>query len=800
MSKPNVESVYELSPLQQGMLLHTLSAPESGVYFEQYSATVRGTVDTSLLKRAWQAIVDRHPIFRTSFFWKDLEKPLQVVNKDVILPIEEQDWSHLSEAERRDKLDVYLREDRARGFDLARAPLMRLALFRYDEQTFQFTWSFHHILLDGWSVALVSAEVWKLSAAMAAGSKLPPPPRRTYRDYIAWLQRQNMEDAERFWRETLRGFAAPTPIVTDRPTPSGESRDEDYDSYADFVDAAETAALQAFARRHQLTVNTVVQGAWALLLSRYSEEQDVVFGVTSAGRPVDLPGVESVVGMFVNTMPMRTNVSPSTPVLQWLKDIQDRNAAMRQYEHTPLNRIHGWTEVPRRLSLFSTILGFENYPVEDAAANVSGGPAFTSLRVFEKTNFPLTAIVKPGERLTIRLMYDARQYDRTTIVRLLNQMRELLRRLAAASSETRVESISLLTDDERGSVVESFNASARVYPRDTGLAALFDAAAERTPDAIALDFAGERLTYRDVRARANQLAHHLRAAGVRRGSLVGLCLERSADLIVAVVAIIKAGGAYLPLDPGYPAERLAFMIDDTQAAVIVTDSTLEAVLRRSGAAVHSVVRIDVDREAIAARPATDPVVTAGSEDLAYVIYTSGSTGRPKGVAVPHRGITRLVLNTDYISIAPDDRIAQASTSSFDAATFEFWGALLTGATLVGISRDVALAPHEFAREIQERGITVMFLTTALFNQIAKEAPGAFKQIRTLLFGGEACDPGSVRSVLANDPPARLLHVYGPTESTTFATWQLVTNVSEGVTTIPIGGPLANTTIYVVDHR
>jgi amino acid adenylation domain-containing protein len=800
MSKPNVESVYELSPLQQGMLLHTLSAPESGMYFEQYSATVRGNVDTALLKRAWQAVVDRHPILRTSFFWKDLEKPLQVVNKTVTLPIEEQDWSHLSESERRERLDAYLREDRARGFDLAQAPLMRLALFRYDEQTFQFTWSFHHILLDGWSVALLTAEVWKLSAALAAGTKLPPPPRRTYRDYIAWLQRQNMDDAERFWRETLSGFSTPTPIVTDRPAPSGDSQEEDYDSYAGFIEADDTAAIQAFARRHQLTMNTVVQGAWALLLSRYSEESDVVFGVTSAGRPVDLPGIEQVVGMFVNTLPMRATLTPSARVLDWLKALQDRNAAMRSYEHTPLSRIHGWTEVPRRFSLFSTILGFENYPVEDAAANVSGGPSFTNMRVFEKTNFPLTAIVKPGEKLTVRLLYDVRQYDRSTMERLLAQMRQLLRGLVVSIAETRLESISMLPAEERRTVVETFNQSARPYPRETGLADLFEAVAARTPEALALEFGDDRVSYAELRRRANQLAHHLRAAGVKRGSLVGLCLERSVDLIVSVLAIIKAGGAYVPLDPAYPAERLAFMIDDTSASVVVTDGRNEAVLRRSGAALKNVVRIDLDRDAIAARPVTTPAVVAGSEDLAYIIYTSGSTGRPKGVAVPHRGITRLVLNTNYVTFAPDDRIAQASTSSFDAATMEFWGALLTGAALVGINRDVALAPREFAREIRDRRITVMFLTTALFNQVAKEAPGAFGQMRTLLFGGEACDPAAVRSVLENDPPSRLLHVYGPTESTTYATWRLVDHVSAHATTVPIGGPLANTTAYVVDQR
>jgi amino acid adenylation domain-containing protein len=797
MSTKNVESLYELSPLQQGMLLHTLSAPNSGVYFEQFSATIRAGLNVDAMKRAWQAVVDRQPIFRTSFFWKDLEKPLQVVHQRITMPIDEQDWRGFSEAERHDMLEAYLREDRRRGFDLARPPLMRLALFRLEENTWQYTWSFHHLLLDGWSVALVAHEVQRLYDAFDRGGEVSLPAAPPYRNYIGWLQKQDLGAAEGYWREALRGVVGPTALPVDRNAGGIDNENEDYDAVRFWLDEEVTAEITAFARRHRITTSTVLQAAWALLLNRYSGEEQVVFGVTSSGRPMDLDGAESMIGMFVNTLPIRVGVAADAPLVPWLRQLQDRMAEMRQYEYTPLIKIHGWTEVPRTLPLLSSLVGFENYPVDEAVRGASG---FSDPRLFEKTNYPLTLIVKPGNGLTMRIMYDMRLFDRTTVERIVAHLHALVRGITSAPADLRLGDVSWLTPGERQLVVSGFNATRAEYPRASGLAELFEAQAVRTPDAVAVEFGSNRLTYRELAVRANQLAHHLQAAGVRRGSLVGLCLERTADLIVAMVAIIKAGGAYVPLDPGYPAERLAFMIDDTRAAVVVTDSVLEPMLREAGASAVTLVRVDADHAAIAARPATAPGVPSGPDDLAYIIYTSGSTGRPKGAAIPNHGVTRLVCNTNYITLTPQDRVAQASTSSFDAATFEIWGALLTGATLVGISRDVALAPREFGREIRERRITVLFLTTALFNAIAREVPDAFGGLRTLLFGGELVDPSTVRDVLATHPPDRLLHVYGPTESTTFATWQLVERVAETTVTVPIGGPLANTTIYVVDGQ
>ena len=348
---------------------------------------------------------------------------------------------------------------------------------------------------------------------------------------------------------------------------------------------------------------------------------------------------------------------------------------------------------------------------------------------------------------------------------------------------------SVLTEAERSRLLVEWNETSTPYPRDKSIAALFEAQVERTPDAVAVVSREASISYREMERRANQLACHLRGLGVDRGTFVGVCLDRSADLVVAFLATLKAGGAYVPLDPSYPAERLAFMLQDTRARVLLTEERLRATFP-AGAA--RVVCLDSDWPTIAREPEGPPEGSARADDLAYVIYTSGSTGTPKGVAVPHRAIARLVLGADYVQLAPDDVVAQASNAAFDAATFEIWGALLNGARLTIVPHDVVLSPPDLAAHLARHRVTTLFLTTALFNQCAHQVPTAFRSLRHLLFGGEAVEPRWVAEVLRNGPPERLLHVYGPTETTTFATWYRVESVPEQAATIPIGRPIANT--------
>lgn len=364
MSSKNIEAAYPLAPMQQGMLFHTIYAPESGMYFEQLLYTVEQKLDVSAFLRAWQRVVDRHPILRTAFVWDNIEKPVQVVGKSVHLPHEEYDWRGLSKQEQQEKLEALLQADLLQGFKLSKAPLMRLFLLQLEEQVYPVVWSFHHLLLDGWSLSLVLKEVFAFYQAFRQGRDLHLESSRPYRDYIAWLQQQDLAAAETFWRKVLAGVRTPTPLGVDKVVTNNPEEMIKYDDQQIHLSTTATTALTSFARQHQLTVNTVVQGTWAILLSRYSGLEDVVFGTTVSGRPATLAGVESMVGLFINTLPVRVQVSPQADVLSILKQLQAHLLEMRSFEYSPLVQVQGWSEVPRGVPLFDSLVVFENYLVD----------------------------------------------------------------------------------------------------------------------------------------------------------------------------------------------------------------------------------------------------------------------------------------------------------------------------------------------------------------------------------------------------------------------------------------------------
>ncbi|HEX7241082.1 MAG TPA: amino acid adenylation domain-containing protein, partial [Longimicrobiaceae bacterium] len=481
-------------------------------------------------------------------------------------------------------------------------------------------------------------------------------------------------------------------------------------------------------------------------------------------------------------------------LIPWLQELQARVGEMRQFEHTPLVQVHGWSEVPRDTPLFESLLVFENYPDAGGGRGEPGGLEVGGAHAFERSSYPLTLVAGAGREMVLRLVYDTRRFERASVQGILDRLRRLLEGIAADPRRSLAD-LPLLTEAERERVVREWNDTATDFPRDASVHALFEAQARRTPDAPALRYGAASMSYGELDRTANRLAALLRARGAAPGDRVGVLLEPRVEGVTAWLAALKSGCAYVPLDPAHPRERLALLLRDAGVRLAVTRDAHRPLLAGEGVAA---VSVDGDAAEIAAQPADGECAPVPAEALAYVVYTSGSTGTPKGVAVPHRAVVRLVAATDYVRLAPDDRVAQASTPVFDAATWEVWGALLAGASLVGIDRDTALDPRALARELRERDVTALFLTTALFNQVAREVPGAFGGVRHLLFGGEAVDPDAVRRVLADRRPARLLHVYGPTESTTFATWHEVREVAAGAATVPIGRALADTTAYVAD--
>lgn len=447
MNAKDIEDIYELSPMQQGILFHSLYAPELGLYFLQLNYTARGNLNLDAFDRALQQVTAKHAVLRTSFYWQEIEKPLQVVHRQVRMPIEQHDWREIEPDAQQARLQSFLEGDRRRGFDLSQAPLMRVTLIRLTDDTYQLVLSKHHLILDGWSSALVLKDFIQLYAALCQGETRVLNPSSRFRDYIAWLQQQERSPAEAFWRRSLSGFKAPTSLNYLYDDNLGDRQDR-YDEERIQLSAATTTTLQSWARQHQLTLNTLVQAVWAILLGRYSCQDRVVYGCTVAGRPVDLAGAEEMVGVFINTLPVWVKLDGEQPLLAWLKQLQEQLVAMRQYEWTPLVEVQGWSEVPRGVSLFESIVVFENYPVDRALREWQGDLEIHNTDNFYKTNYPLTVVVYPGSELTIAISYDSRRFAVSAIATILNHFQILLQNMVA-HSQTRLHDIPLLTEGER---------------------------------------------------------------------------------------------------------------------------------------------------------------------------------------------------------------------------------------------------------------------------------------------------------------------------------------------------------------
>lgn len=786
----NVEDIYPLSPMQEGMMFHTLYEPGSGAYVVHISSRIQGSLNVVAFKSTWQKIVDRHPILRSAYLWDKVDKPLQVVRNEVTLPWYEPDWRGLSAAEQEQQLHDYLWAEHGRGFDLSQAPLMRMALIRLDENKYHFVWNYSHLLLDGWSVQIVFEELFTLYKAAAEGRQLNAPRPRPYRDFIAWMQKQDKAKAEAFWRKTLKGFSVPTPLPVETEHLSNEG--PRHLEMAIHLDRETTASLQAIGRQHRITLNTFVQGAWALLLSRYSAMEEVVFGITVTGRPVSLRGVESVVGLLVNTLPMRVVLGQDERLMDWLKKLQDHQLEIRQYEASSLVEVKSWSEVSGMLPLFETFVVFENHPVATGIQELHGDLRFLSSRVFESAAYPLTLLAEPGEQMRLRMMYDSSQFSTPTVTRILDQVRAVLTTMAA-NPEQNLSGLQFLTEVERRQLLVEWNQTDAAYPQEKCLPALIEEQVARTPQATAVISDQEVLSYKELNERANQLAHYLRTLGVGPEVRVGICLDRSLEMIVAILGILKAGGVYVPLDPTYPAERLSYMLEDSQSNVLLTQQRLHSQLPEFSG---TVVELDSQWPEIARNRTGNLNITTTPENLAYVIYTSGSTGKPKGVAICHRSAVAFLSWVHQVFSRDDLAGVLASTSiCFDLSVFEIFVPLSCGGSAIVVKN--ALAVAELSEPAAQRVKLINTVPSAMRELVRMKAVPA--SVRVVNLAGEALPGDLVREIYEVSGVQDVFNLYGPSEDTTYSTYARIPRTHNEVH-VPIGRPIKNTQVYVLDER
>lgn len=780
----SVEDIYPLSPMQQGMLFHAVSAPDEGAYFEQLTGRLGGEVRTEAFAAAWQSVLARHSGLRAAFHWENLAEPLQVVARSADCPVAVLDWRGVAGEDQAEELQAWLAEDRRRGFDLHRAPLMRVALIRLGESAWQWVWSHHHLLLDGWSLPVVLGDFLAFYEAATGGTAPELPPARPYRDYIEWLQRQDRAAGERFWRAYLRGCES---LTTLRLEP-GESAADAGSGYGDEdlrCPPGLAQELQAFAQTSGLTLNTLLQGAWALLLHRLSGDPEVVFGVTVSGRPPELSGAAARVGLFINTLPLRVSCDPSRRLVAWLREIQAMQAEMREYEYCRLVDIQGWSDAPRGQALFETLMVFENYPVDKQLRHARAGLEFGEVRFLEHANYPVTFVGLPRDPLTLKISHDRSRISPAQARDLLARVRGILEAMVRSPAAA-LGDLALVSEDERQRAVRAWNENERSGCGWQPAHGLFEQQVDGAPTAPALAVEGGVFTYAELESRANRLANFLRGRGVGPEKIVGLCLPRSPDLVVALLAVLKSGGAYLPLDPGYPRERLAMMLADPAVTLIVTNEAARAALPE---AVAPLVLLDAEAEAIAIASPERPGIRPRPENLAYVIYTSGSTGRPKGVMVPHAGIQNLVLSQiEVFGVRSESRVYQFASPNFDASVSEVFMAFGAGAFLVLAPAGTA-AGDDLLGRLRAGRITHVTLPPSL---LAALRPEELPDLQTLIVAGEA----GAREVFAVwGEGRRIFNAYGPTECTVCASMEDCTGAPP---VIAIGRAMAGAALYILD--
>jgi surfactin family lipopeptide synthetase C len=788
---------YPLSPLQEGMLFNVLYAPNSGVDISQFVCRMHHSLDVPAFRTAWRRVVSRHAVLRTGFNWERIEEPRQMVYDEAELEFEVVDFNGLSAGEQNERLETHLREDRRRGFDVTKPPLIRIAVFPVSDNENIFVWSLHHLPLDALSCVIVIKDVFALYEASLEGREVKLDEPVPYRKYIDWLQKQDIAAAENFWRTTLKGFTTPVSLSV------AHDRQRLAKTAGTFGEREITLlprikpALKATATENGFTLYTCFAGAWAILLSRYSGATDVVFASVRGGRGVPIEGAASIVGMLINTLPIRARADEAKPLLAFLKELREQHVAARAFEHSPLARIQRWSEVSPGAPLFESFINYRNVPWDWTLNSFGGYFLKQEWTVRQQANIPLGLDIYEEPELRIVVYYDTSLFDGAAIDAMLGHYGTILGGFAANPRGV-IGALPMLTDAERTMILVEWNKSEADYPRGRTIHSLFEEHAGLSPGSTAVALDDRSLTYGQMNERANKLAHHLRKWGVGVGTPVAVCMDRTIEMAVALLGTLKAGGAYVPLDPLYPRERLAFMLEDSNAPVLLTEEKIVGNLPEHRA--HT-IRLDADWEAIAGERSDNPESGAGADDRAYIIYTSGSTGRPKGVLCRHRSVLNLVADFARRSpVSPGDRCGMWTSMSFDASVMEIFSALTAGGALYIASDAIRFDSNTYFNWLSENRISAAFVPPVmigdLYDWIVKNPHKL--ALKRLAVGVEPINERLLAGIIERVPGLAIMNGYGPTETTVCATQFDVRPGTALDRNTPIGRPVQNSRVYILD--
>jgi amino acid adenylation domain-containing protein/non-ribosomal peptide synthase protein (TIGR01720 family) len=829
----NIEDIYPLGPMQEGMLFYALMYPGSGIYHMLDRYEIDGEVDVDAFQMAWQEVLNRHPILRTSFLWEDYLRPHQFVHKQLELPFSYQDWRDIPEHEHNQRFNELLETELKKGFDFTIAPLMRILLVRLADKRYRFIRSHHHILMDAWCKSPVLLEFRANYEALVKGEIIPfreaviP-----YHDYIDWLEKQDRKAAENFWTQYLAGFDEPTPLVVDKP-PLGDAKETS--EVADLVvllSEQDTKSLSLLSQRYKLTPNSFLQAAWSLLLAHYSSKNEVLFGVTVAGRPTELPGVETALGLFINSLPLRVKVKPEQTVLELLRSLLYQNLELRQYEYMPLVKIQAMSDLPNAQALFQHLFVFENAPVDPTLRGTKDVLNIIDDKHRTHSNYPINAVLVPGPQFHLQITYDVSRFDADVVKRMIDHFKVLLEAVIR-HPEACLDKLPMLTDSESGLICKQWNQTKHSYPEPCDVVALFEAQVELLPDDIAVAFQGEELTYSELNHRVNRITHGLLSEDVGPETLVALFSDRGIEFMVMMLSVFKAGAAYLPVDPSHPDARIAQLIEDSGASmVLVSTAYSERVTKLVNLteAKQNTSDMSVDGTIVLQTPKTlalklqllshpevltlhelefqgnnlqNPAKRHIQNNLAFVIFTSGSTGKPKGAMVEHQGMfNNLITKVPTLGLTEHDAIAQTAGQCFDISVWQHLTALVCGARVEIFQDEIVKEPNQLLTQLEERGVTILEAVPSMIQALLEIGDDDIKlsKLRWLIACGEAFPPELCRRWMERYPHVKVLNAYGPAEcSDDVSYYQVPEKPSKSETIVPIGKPVHNTRLYLLNH-